>query len=347
MPDKIALQIGGKRIENFVSYSVESDIYTADDAFSLELSNPEINVKAGQRCELYVNDKLELTGLIDRVERSGDKSSARLSVSGRDLMGLLVDSCCEEGLTLEGMTVKALAERLLRTVPYINRKSIVYQGNLAGGTTGGSTAALLDAPHKFTQIEPGQTIFEALKQYAASRGMMFFCLPDGTMVFGRPKAKGKALYSVSCQRDGRTNIIEGTKIEDFSRRYSKFIVIGQQQGTDDITADKINTGGVPVLDSDVPYYKPLVIVDNNDGQSPALHANMVMGKARFDGFQLVYKVPGHRQGNRNWTINELCAVDDEVRSVHGTYLIYGRTFSLSKDEGTITELKLSIPGVAQ
>jgi len=336
MSDRIALQIAGKRIENFISYSIESDLYTADDAFSLELSNPEINVKAGQRCELYVNSKLELTGLIDRVEQSGDKSSARLSVSGRDLMGLLVDSYCETPFqTLKGTTVKALAADLLKNIPFINRKKIVYQDGIG--------AALLDAPHEFTQTEPGATVFDTLKNYAASRGLMFFSLSDGTMVFGRPKAKGKPLYTLLCHRDGTTNILSGSRIDDMSRRYSKYVVMGQQQGTDESGPD---VAGI-AKDDEVPFYKPLVIVDNNDGRSPALHARMAKEKARFEGFQLLYKVPGHSQGNRNWTINELCTVGDEVRSVHGTYLIYGRTFSLSKDEGVTTELKLSIPGVAQ
>lgn len=345
MPDKIALRIDNRSIERFESYSIESDLYTADDAFSLELSNPEIDVKGGVRCELYVNDRLEMTGLIDRVESSGDKSGARLSVSGRDLMGLLVDSCCEEFITLQGITVKALAERLLKTVPYINRKKIVYQDTFAGGVSG-STAALLDAPHEFTQIEPGMTIFEVLKQYAASRGLMFFALPDGTMVFGRPKAKGTPLFALTCRRDGRTNIIEGSKVDDFSKRFSKYVVIGQQQGADGITVDQVNTGGVPVLDGDVPYYKPLVATDNNDGQSPAPHARMLKGKARFEGFQLTYRVPGHSQRGKNWAINELCTVDDEVRGVRGTYLIYGRTFAQSKQDGPTTSLKLSYPGVA-
>ena len=345
MPDKISLRIDNRSIERFESYSIESDLYTADDAFSLEMSNPEIDAKTGARCELYVNDRLELTGLINRVERSGDKSGTRLSVSGRDLMGLLVDSCCEEFITLKGITVKALAQRLLRTVPYINRQKIVYQDTFAGGVSG-STAALLDAPHEFTQIEPGMTIFEALKQYASSRGLMFFALPDGTMVFGRPKAKGTPLFALTCRRDGRTNINEGSRVEDVSRRFSKYLVVGQQQGTDDTTADQINTGGVPVLDGDVPYYKPLVVTDNNDGRSPAAHARMLREKARFEGFQLTYKVPGHSQQGKNWAINELCTVDDEVRGVHGTFLIYGRTFALSKQDGMTTALKLSYPGVA-
>jgi len=102
MSDNIELRVGSTAIKNWLSYTIEADIYTADDAFSLELAHPETDVTAGKRCELYVNGTLELTGIIDRVNKSYDKSGQKLRVEGRDLMGLLVDSYCEEFFTLQG-----------------------------------------------------------------------------------------------------------------------------------------------------------------------------------------------------------------------------------------------------
>lgn len=90
----------------------------------------------------------------------------------------------------------------------------------------------------------------------------------------------------------------------------------------------------------------MVVKDNNDYQSPALHSRMLMEKARHDGLQLRYKVPFHSQGGRNWTINELCTVKDEVLGIDGTYLIYGRTLELSR-QGSYTSVKLGKPGVAK
>ncbi len=350
MQDSVSLFIDGMQINNFLSYTIESDIYTADDAFSVELANPEIQVKEGHRCELYVNGELELTGIIDRVTRSYDKDGLKLRVEGRDLMGLLVDSYCEEFITLQGISVKALAERLLRKVPFINRKKIIYQDNFSGKlkkkAKGESSIALLDAPHNFSHIEPGMTIFEVLKDYAGSRGLMFFCLPDGTMVFGKPKEKGEPVFSIICTKDGKdNNVLEGEMIKDISKRYSKITVIGQQQGLDGIDANAINTKAT-IEDKDFPFYKPMVAKNNNDYQSPKLHARMLLEKLRHEGFQLNYKVPGHSQNGKNWTINELCNVKDEILNVEGTYLIYGRTFEMSK-QGVYTSLKLGIPGVIQ
>lgn len=352
MSDNVELRVGSKVLKNWLSYTIEADIYTADDAFSLELAHPEIAVTAGQECKLYVNGKPELTGIIDRVNKSYDKSGEKLRIEGRDLMGLLVDSYCEEFFTLQGTTVKSLAERLLKNIPFINREKIIYQEDFAGRVkkkgrpSGDSSLNLIDVPHNFSQIEPGITVFEALKQYSASRGMMFFSLPDGTFVFGKPREKGTPLYTIVCTREGKeNNVLEGEMVNDISKQYSKITVIGQQQGTDSTESNGINTKA-SATDSSVPFYKPMVVKDNNDYQSPALHSRMLMEKARHDGFQLRYKVPFHSQGGRNWAINELCTVKDEVLGIEGTYLIYGRTMELSR-QGTYTSIKLGKPGVAK
>ena len=362
MPDKIALKFGKPgetaldQVEtHFLSYQVDADIYTPADAFHLELANPEAEIRAGGRCELYVNDRLELTGIVDRVVRKTQKRGNTLTVEGRDLMGLLVDSYCEKFVTVAGKTMKQLAELLLADVPFIKRSQVLYEENLVGklmkgkghrkGHSGGFLAAL-DEPQKLSQIEPGMRVFEVLKGYAISRGMIFFALPDGTFIFGRPKAAGEPMFSITMRRDGAGNTaLEGERIEDISKRYSKVTVVGQQQGADSLSgASQINTKAVRSDDS-FPFCKPFVTKNNNDSLSPKEHARLLLEKQRREGDQLVYRTPRHSQDGRNWTINELCRVEDEVRNLKGTYLIFGRTFELRKEEGPTTRLKLGPLGM--
>jgi prophage tail gpP-like protein len=352
MSDSVSLQIGGKRITSFLEYRAEADLYTADDAFSMVIKDPKVEVSAGQQCELYVNDTLELTGIIDRCIRSHDKSGRRLRIEGRDLMGLVVDSYCEQFVDVQGTTVKSLAEMLLRTVPFINRKNIVYQENIIGKLKGKKqtvsqpAVGFLDTPQKISKIDPGMTVFEVLSTYAASRGLMFYSLPDGTFVFGRPKAGGEPAFFLTCNEDGNgNNTNEGELLEDISKRYSKVTIISQGQGFDDdgMDTNKVNT---PVSrdDKTFPFYKPFVTRLTNDSQSPELAARLLLEKQQHEGFQLSYKVPRHSQNGRNWTINELATVRDEKLGLNDTYLIFGRVFELTK-EGMFTRLKLGYPGV--
>lgn len=353
MPDNIELRVNGSNITNFESYTVEADLYTAADAFSLELSNPETSITPGLKCELFVNGARELSGIIDRVTRSYDKSGTKLRVEGRDLMGLLVDSCCTKFMDVRGKTVKQLAETLLADVPFINRKSIVYQENFVGRMKGKKqtvstpAAGFLDTPQKIARIEPGMTVFEVLKTYAASRGLMFWAMPDGTFVFGRPLAGGTAAFSLTCSRDrGTATILSGELVQDISQRYSRVIVMGQSQGHEDHGADTTQVNGKATKDdATFPFYKPFLTKQTNDSQSPPLHARLLLEKQLHDGFQLQYTVPFHSVSGTNWGINQLCDVNDEVLGSTGVWLIYGRTFELSKQGGTTTRLKLGYPGV--
>lgn len=354
--DNVTLQVGRHRIERFTTYAVEADLYTADDAFSLELADPGVEIRPGQQVELRVNGTLELTGIIDKRSRTyGKHGSLAMRIEGRDLMGLLVDSYCEQFVSVQGKKLSELAELLLKTVPFINRKQIQYQENIIGKLKGKKKAldtpliGYLDTPQKISQIEPGMTVFEVLRTYAASRGLMFFAHTDGTLTFGRPKTMGAPLFTLTCTKSGvGNNILEGEEIDDISQRYSRVTVIGQQQGQDDFGMDagRINSRGV-AEDKTFPFYKPYVARDNNDSQSPSLHARFIMEQQRHQGYQLHYKVQGHSQAGRNWQINELCRVRDEVLGIDGVYLIYGRSMERSRQEGTITRVKLGPPGLVQ
>ncbi len=349
--DSIALSVGGRRLERFLGYRIEADLFCADNYFRLELADPGMAVDPGMRCQLYVNGALALTGIIDRVIDGDDKRGPHMMVEGRDLMGLLVDSYVEEFPDVEDTPLKALAEQLLATVPFINRKAVVYQGGLAGAAaaaTRGDAAdplAALGIGQKNTHVEPGSTVFDVLRRAAASRGATFFALPDGTFVFGRPKAKGAPAFNITYRTDGAgNNAFRATRMRDSSRRYSKITVVGQQQGDDATTIEEINVQA-SVTDDGAPYHKPYVTVLNDDAVSPAHHARQLLEMQRAAAFALVYSVAGHSQNGRNWTVNELCRARDAVRGIDGTYLVVSRAFELSKRDGRYTEIRLGLPGV--
>ena len=349
MADSIALTVSGRRLEKFLRYRIEADLYCADDAFRLELADPGFAIDPGVRCTLLVNGQAELTGLIDRVEDGEDKSGGILTLEGRDLMGLLVDSYVEDFPDMENVPLKALAEQLLKNVPFINRKAIEYQQGLAGAAAGqsGSGAAIsaLGLGQKNAHLDPARTIFEVLREFAAARGAMFFSLPDGRLVFGRPKAAGAPDYHLVRRRDGRgNNTLRSSRVRDLSCRYSRITVLGQQQGDDLLGADEINTRAT-VRDPEVPFHKPRVTESSCDGLSPAQEARLLLERQRADALQLTYRVAGHAQNGRNWTINRLCRLQDEPRGIDGVFLIVARTFELSKEEGRTTELRLGLPGV--
>ena len=369
--DVTEIYIDGRKHSRFLAYKIEADIYLAAGTFSFVLGNWGADVRQGSQVRMYVNGSLEITGLVDgRTKGYQKETGTALRVHGRDLMGLVVDSYVEQFGDLQNSTVKAVAETLLANVPFLDRKAIVYEEIFAGkikklskrrNAASASTTGPYDHAFAHVRLEPRVTIFQALKSYAQSRGLMFFGLPDGTLVFGKPRSSGAAAFSIVCRHDGRgNNVLSGEEIIDIARCYSKYRVIGQQQTTGQQqtsgpyspgTPNAVNTGA-SITDPDFPYpgytgtpiYKPMVVLNNNDYQSPALHCRMLMEKARHEGYKLQYTVPYHAQGSKNWTVNQLCTIEDEELNVHGTYLIYGRTFEMTKEAGTTTRLVLGLPG---
>jgi prophage tail gpP-like protein len=353
-----------RKVSHFLNYSVEADLYIADHAFSLELANPEVVILPGSQCRLHVNDRLELTGVVDHRLRRCDKKGKKLVVEGRDLMGVLVDAYVEEFHSVQGKTLGQLAEALIGpnpatgrpALPFINRKLITGQTGLAGkldtrhrrGTA--SFMALFETPEPVRQTMPGMTVFQTLQTYALSSGVMFYGLPDGGFVFDRPLTGGDIDFNICLNPDGvGNNALSGEVDENISKGYSKVIVVGQRQGqdADGLDATRTPIKSKPVYDKDFPFYKTFVQCTSHDSQTPEQHARLILERMRHEATRLCYEMPRHSQTGKNYQMNRLAALRDEVHGKNGTYLITGRTFKLSKDDGPTTTLKLSLPGIVE
>lgn len=340
-PDRVSIVIGGREIDAFTEYRISSDLFEAADAWSVDLVDAGLVVERGARVSVRINNRTELNGIVDRIERSYDKSGRRLVLQGRDLMGLLVDSYCTDFPDLQGITLTDLAARLIRGIPFISGVRIfVGQGNK-------DRAVLLteiEEEYKYVQIKPGQTIFEVLKSQALSRGMLFFAMPDGSIVFGEPATGGKAEFQFRNALDGReNNIVRASLIDDISRRYKTIHITGQEQGADDIPAGGQNLSGA-AIDPSFPFEKPYVAAIDLDSSDPAKYARIIMDGQIFDGFSLELTVKGHSQNGKVYQVNTICHVYDEALRINEDLLCYARTFVKSKS-GAHTTLKLSRPGV--
>lgn len=338
--DTVALEVGNRRIENFTRYRIESDLFKAADDFSFDFEQPGFEISPGERCRVFVNGVLELNGIIDRVQDGYGPDNTKLSVSGRDLMGLLVDSHVGIGQTDQHIELKALARDLLNKVPYINRQSIIYgSGHKTKVSEQGKTVKATKV-----QRDPDHTIFDLLSRYAQERGMLFWCQADGTFVFGEPVRTGKPLFRLVNRLDGRgNNILSSDRTRDIAGRYSKVTVLGQQQGEDAFGSDGVNVQAV-AEDKDIPFYKPYCTCMRGDMSSPAEYATMVMNQQRFAGFTLEVQVAGHSQDGVNYQANTLCQVDDEYYGYSKAFFVAARTFEVGR-QGVITRLRLSEPGV--
>lgn len=341
MRDKIFLQIDNMKIEHFLSYSVHNHLFNAADSFSMELMNPKIKIKEGARCKLYVNDRLELNGIVERIAERYDKAKRSLTIEGRDLMGLVADSYVEDFFDLKDHSLKDIAQRLLKNIPFINRKKIIYaKGSKERSVSQDNKELTMDV----TSPSPGDRVFEVLARCAMSHGLLFFSLPDGTFVFGKPRARGNIDFVLVCRKDVKgNNILEAERVRDIKAHFSKVTVTGDRQGRDNLGVDDLGYN-VSVEDKSYPFYKPKVLDTSYADSDPESFAKLEMKHDRFEGLLLNYKTFAHSQNGKNYQVNDICHVEDEVFGISGNYLIYARTFKMSKN-GVFTDLNLSRLGI--
>ena len=370
--DKVELKIGKEVISNFKAYSINDDMFSLEDQFSMQLGHPYHYpvLPVGHECIIKINEQLELRGIVDSVELRSNKVEKSKIVSGRDITSLLADSYVPADMwgTQVSLKLEDFVKQLLNSHPRLKSFKVVF-GDLNSYKRIQPTgpASLLVPPPQLQQlshISPGQTYLDALRAYCTARGYVFYGTANNTLVFGYPQNKGKADFKIwhgITPPGGYQHgvAMEGTLVRDVSQQYSAIHVVSQRQdlkGDDLVTIDK----SLYLLQDTNPIYKSVKrkvknLPDNapqktyvseaaDDIQDLEKYSELIEKQQSFDAFRLEYVVHGHHQNGINWRSSAIAYVEDEIFKIKGNFLIYSKTFEMSKDSGTVTILRLCTPG---
>ena len=326
-PDEVILLVRNARVDKFVSYTIDSDLYSPEGSFSFECDS-RYDVNKGDTCQIFVNRVCVMAGIIDTVRRSLFRSGPKMEIEGRSVAAVLADSSVTKFATLP-TTLPQLTERLVRDLPFLSRKDFVFKS--------GSDKAKVQ--RKFVEVSPGDSVFDVIKKAANSQGYLFWASPEGQLVFDKPVERGKADFKIHAFENGEEmDYIEGSVTETLDGQHSLIKVVGESQDDNDI-----KYVAASVKNSDFPFYRPLV-VNWNENEGPAKKtAELQLATEKAAAIQLEYTMPGHSQNGIPWTINAFCDVEDHYNGANDAYLIKHRTFTLDRNEGKRTKLELQ-PG---
>lgn len=326
-PDEVILLVRNARVDKFVSYTIDSDLYSPEGSFSFECDS-RYDVNKGDTCQIFVNRVCVMAGIIDTVRRSLSRSGPKMEIEGRSVAAVLADSSVTKFATLP-TTLPQLTERLVRDLPFFSRKDFVFKS--------GSDKAKVQ--RKFVEVSPGDSVFEVIKKAANSQGYLFWASPEGQLVFDKPVGRGKADFKIHAFENGEEmDYIEGSVTETLDGQHSLIKVVGESQDDNDI-----KYVAASVKNTDFPFYRPLV-VNWNENEGPAKKtAELQLATEKAAAIQLEYTMPGHSQNGIPWTINAFCDVEDHYNGANDAYLIKHRTFTLDRNEGKRTKLELQ-PG---
>ena len=325
--DEVILLVRNARVDKFVSYTIDADLYSPEGSFSFECDS-KYDVNKGDTSQIFVNRVCVMAGIIDTVRRSLSRNGPKMNIEGRSVAAVLADSSVTKFISLP-TTLPQLVERLVRDLPFLSRKDFVFK----------SGSDKVKVQRKFIEVSPGDSVFEVIKKAANSQGYLFWASPEGELVFDKPVERGKADFKIHAFEDGsEMDYIEGSVTETINEQHSLIKVIGESQDDNDI-----KYVAASVKNDDFPFYRPLV-VNWNENEGPAKKtAELQLATEKAAAIQLEYTMPGHSQNGIPWTINAFCDVEDHYNGANGAYLIKRRTFTLDRNEGKRTKLELQ-PG---
>lgn len=331
----VAVRIGGQEHRNWEGYSIDSDFLVPADGFEFDIGlgygQTELPDLSGEACEVVINEKVVMTGIIDSQRDDKSKGRRELRLTGRDLAGLLVD-CSVPPLNVKGMTVLDAAKKLAAPWPQIKNVVLRAEKN--------DTLDKID-------IEPGESVWQALTHIANSVGLHPWFEPDGTLVIGGADYSSPPVATLCWSRnDKRRNVLELSIERSTENRYSEVTFLGQSPA-------KRGDGAKHDLkwvyhDPSMALYKPKTVVIHDAENLAALQkqAKKQLADWRLEGLTITAVVGDHKTAaGVLWQPGQRVHVIDEEEGIDAIFYLMGRRFSLNRGSGTQTELRLKEDGV--
>jgi prophage tail gpP-like protein len=329
----IRIIVGGYEVAGWDEASFDSAIDIPADAFSVTLFDPVYDhlpetVAAGKTFQAYYGKELVMTGVVDRIAEAIGRKGRGLQISGRDLVGQLID-CSVPVFSGRQVTLEVLLNKYVKSGDLGSLfKNIELQNN----------AWLKNN----ISVEPGESLWDSIVKAAQVTGQHVWLKADGTLVIGDPFKSAKQLQTtLSLMFDGDdNNMLDAQYDEDVSGVFSQIQVLSQGADAQSILAESKST---------TPYgYNRLKIVSLGDIETKS-EADTAIKKIKADNdleaYSLTTNVVGWLVDGKVWQTGCYINLQSDVLSrATAKWAIMGRTLTLSRDSGQITKLKLKRQG---
>lgn len=330
----VALKVGGVAYDGWKSIRVTRSIEAISGSFSLTLAEKWAGqtdrwpIYEGDECEVEIGGAPVLSGYVDSREISYSASDHSLTVSGRDKTGDLVDCSAvmdrwQFSKTAYPDIIKALCAPFGISV------------SIAGGVS-------FQSPPAQFAINPGETCFEAIDRICRLNGVVPVSDGIGGLLLtkaGTELAAGALVYG--------ENILSGSGSFSQTERFRRYIVSGQQPGTDDFFGEQ--AASVKAEASDENARAGRVLYVRPEGNATQAICQQRAGweavvRAGRSG-RITYTVQGWLQQKDGalWEPNFLVPVRDPVMNVSDNMLITEVTYAIDDTAGEIAQLTLKRP----
>ncbi len=287
------------------SASLTRSIEQPAASFSFAAPHPQknINIKAQDEIEIFINNIKQTVGKIYKIGAEGNDEEANRTYSGRSSIADAIDSSAplEPGLW-EKVNAQVIIKQLLN--PY-NIK-----------------AEFLTKPtaEQSLRLNPGETVWEAINKLLQKENLLAFELSPGILTIDRAPESG----SIATLKFGTQDIlaIQGYSL-DLSNRFGSYTVIGE--GALGLPATAKGEAKDPNISGRNLIMQLTGNVDSAKCQQTAEY-EMAVRTARSLSFS--YVVPSWFTKNGDlWTPNNRVNIEDTENDINGEHLLTSVTLT--------------------
>lgn len=334
MSDKVSITVSGQVFEGWKTVSISRSLKTLSGSFDLSVTDrwsadqTPIAIRPGDPCEIKISGELLITGFVDQLSRSISAGDKTFDITGRDKTSDLVDCSVDiKERQFSKISVLKIAEKLCK--PF--------------GISVSANASIGQALPTWS-IQEGETVFENIQRACRIRNLLAIATAKGELILMRPSGARASSELV----EGK-NILEAGSRFDASALFSKYIVRGQNQLSQDDdsepdTPEELATEGSST-DLTVKRYRPLVINHDSKGSNADAkrRAQWEATIRQARSIEAEVTVQGWRQvDGRLWQVGEIVKVTAPSIGIQSEMLISELDFTLDEN-GTKTKLRLEMP----
>lgn len=334
MADDLRLRVNGADYGGWTSARVTRGIEALAGSFDVGVSDRWAGravawpILEEDEVELLIDGETLITGYVDRPGRSIGAAEHGLTVGGRDRAGALVDcSAILDRWEFARIPLLAFAQKVAEPFGV----SVSLQPGLAP-----------PAPLPKVTIDPGDSAFDALERACRMAAVLPVSDGRGGIVLTRAGSARATTAIVEGE-----NLLAGSRDADASGRFRRYVVVGQQQGTDEVSGASAAAVRGEATDLGVRRAERVLVVRAEGSVTPDYAKRRAEWEAkvragRADSVSVT--VQGWRQGNGElWPVNALVPVRASYLGIDGEMLITQATYQIDSASGRTTQLELRGP----
>ena len=340
----IKLVVGGKAYEGWQEVIINQSLDHLVGQFNLVISekfpghSEPRSFKLGNSCDVGIDDKKIITGYIEKMDISYDRTEHQIQISGRDKLCDLVDCSYIGQNQLIKLKIKEIITTLIKNEYENNSFDISLDVD-------SSVSSIMSSEETNFIVNAGDTVFDSINKLCKSRAILPVSYGlSNKLTLTRAGTNVKCVDSLVLGK----NILSGVLMESNTERFSLYKMRGH--GTNS-TSEKLSflyseceSEDKYGTDLNIPRYRPYVkIIDKETNiEQCNLFAgwerNIRAGQSR----SYRYTVQGWKQSNGNpWTINSKIQVVDPFFEVDQILLISEVEYKYSESGGTTTTLTIT------